>query len=274
MHEAVRFQYRLGCPTRKKPPPKFFAQHGIDAVEIAPTKYWPAPVRRPRPTSSAANSSGPSRNVPIRAMQSLLFGMPNLNIFQPAVADETLRLSEAHLANRRRVGRQTVRLRIAEKPRSRPAERSADANRLAADFFRPLAESAHELGVVFCLEPNPAVYQCNFMTNTAEALAVVDAVDHPGLGLHLDSGIMCLNGESFEAAIAAAGPRLSIFMFRIRNWRRSPTAARRSCRNRPLAAGKRLFRHGIGRNAQRRKPGRQSHPPHAACEVLNRHYRH
>jgi sugar phosphate isomerase/epimerase len=49
------------------------------------------------------------------------------------------------------------------------------------------------------------------MTNTDEALAVVQAVDHPGLGLHLDSGIMSLNGESVESAVGSAGQHLCHF---------------------------------------------------------------
>ena len=41
-----------------------------------------------------------------------------------------------------------------------------------------------------------------------EALAVVEAVDHPGLGLHLDIGILHMNGEIPETEVRRARSRL------------------------------------------------------------------
>ena len=79
----------------------------------------------------------------------------------------------------------------------------------AADFFRPLARRAHDLGVVLAFEPNPTAYQCDFANTVAEALRVIEAVDHPGLALHLDIGIMQINGEPFGEAVALARPRMT-----------------------------------------------------------------
>ncbi len=189
---------------------KILRAHGIDAVEIAPTKYWPAPCAPTADDIERCKQSWTKQKVPIRAMQALLFGMPALSIFQPAQANAT----REYLKHVVRIGAAFGAQRFvfgSPKNRDRGDLSIANANRLAADFFRPIAETADQLGVVFCLEPNPPAYQCNFMTNTAEALAVVEAVDHQGLALHLDTGIMYLNDESFDAAIAAAGRRLSHF---------------------------------------------------------------
>ena len=144
-------------------------------------------------------------------MQALLFGMPKLNIFPIDLAAESIDYLERHSANWSLAGRGSRLVFGSPKNRDRGQLDDQTAHKQAIEVFRQLADTAAELGVVFCLEPNPVAYQCNFMTNTDKALSVVSAVDHPGLGLHLDSGILCLNGESPEAAIESAGTWLKHF---------------------------------------------------------------
>ncbi len=252
---------------------KILHERGVSAVEIAPTKYWPAPCAPPENKVKSCRELWAAREVPVRAMQALLFGMPNLSIFRPEVVGETrdylqriLRIGAAVGAERFVFG--------SPKNRDRGSLSTAEANRLAAEFFRPIAETALELGVVFCLEPNPTAYNCNFMTNTDEALAVVEAVDHPGLGLHLDSGIMFLNGESVETAINSAGPRL--FHFHVSHPQLAPV-----CNDGPIdhaAISRALRAHNYGgmvsvemRSAD--EPGQNLIRLEAACDVLDRHYR-
>lgn len=247
--------------------------HGIDAVEVAPTKYWPAPCAPTADEMERCKHFWIEQQVPIRAMQSLLFGMPALSIFPPDQVNET----QTYLQHIVRIGAALGAQRYvfgSPKNRDRGQLAIAEANRSAADFFRPIAKTAHELGVVFCLEPNPPAYQCNFMTNTTEALAVVEAVDHPGLGLHLDTGIMCMNDESSDAAIAAARTRLRHFHIS------HPQLA-------AVADGGPIDHAGIARSlkvneytgmvsVEMRRAENSAHnlaQLNVACDVLNRHYR-
>lgn len=186
------------------------SSHGIEAVEIAPTKYWPAPCAPTANQLDSCQQFWSEKLVPIRAMQALLFGMPKLSIFDQAVANET----RDYLIHILTLGASLGAQRFvfgSPKNRDRGNLNDTDAIHLATEFFTPIADAAWRLGVVFCIEPNPTVYACNFMTNTEEALAVVKKVDHPALGIHLDTGIMCLNRESAEMSIAAAGNRLCHF---------------------------------------------------------------
>lgn len=185
-------------------------ERGIDATEVAPTKYWPPPCNPTAAEIESVRSFWVERKVPIGAMQSLLFGMPQCSIFQPAAVAETREYLNRVVAIGAALGAQRF-VFGSPKNRDRGELSVAEANQKAADFFRAVGEAAHKLGVIFCLEPNPVVYQCNFMTNTVEALAVVKAIDHPGIGLHLDSGIMHLNGESVDECVVAAGAYLKHF---------------------------------------------------------------
>jgi D-psicose/D-tagatose/L-ribulose 3-epimerase len=75
---------------------------------------------------------------------------------------------------------------------------------MAVPFFRKLADRAEAHDVIVCLEPNPPVYDCNFMTTTREAIAVVQAVDHPNIRLQIDTGAMITNQEDAAQVVAEA----------------------------------------------------------------------
>lgn len=69
----------------------------------------------------------------------------------------------------------------------------------AREFFRAVGEYAHAHGTVVAIEPNPAIYQTDFLTTTQEALRFVRALDAPGIAVNLDIGTMVANGESVDA---------------------------------------------------------------------------
>ena len=249
------------------------SSHGIDAVEIAPTKYWPAPCN---PTTGEIDSRKrfwDDRHVPIQAMQALLFGMPRLSIFDKAVVDETRDYLIRILSIGASLGAQRF-VFGSPKNRDRGDRSETEAVRLASEFFNPVAEAAQRLGVVFCLEPNPPVYSCNFMTNTTEALAVVEAVDHPSLGIHLDTGIMCLNGEDVEKSVAAAGNRLR--HFHVSEPQLAPVTDDGPGDHSNVAGALRdNDYHGIVSVEMRsaEDPDENLERLKVACDVLNRHYR-
>ena len=81
----------------------------------------------------------------------------------------------------------------------------------AVAFFREVGETTEALGVRLCIEPNPEEYGCDFVTRSREALELVEAVDSPGFGLHLDAAALHLSGESPGEALPPAASRLRHF---------------------------------------------------------------
>lgn len=181
-------------------------KHGIAAVEIAPTKYFAAPCHPTDSEIERCRQAWLHRGLSIVACQSLLFQMPQLNLLggttsnAPQVQHDTIN----YLGEIMRLGAQLGATRFvfgSPKNRDRAGLDDATTHARAVAAFTELAQRAAALDVVFCIEPNPTQYQCNFLTTAAEALTMVEEVDHPGLGLHLDTGIMLLNGEDPAAAI-------------------------------------------------------------------------
>ena len=80
-------------------------------------------------------------------------------------------------------------------PRNRAIDRPEDAE-LVEQFLWQCGEAAKPFGVVVALEPNPPIYQTNFINTTAEAIKLLQKLGHPALKLNLDFGTVIENGES------------------------------------------------------------------------------
>lgn len=85
-------------------------------------------------------------------------------------------------------------------------ERARDTD-LLVENLRELATYAGDKGVVLCIEPLNR-FETSFINLAAQAIEVVDRVDHPSCRIMLDTFHMNIEEKSLGAAIRAAGPRL------------------------------------------------------------------
>jgi sugar phosphate isomerase/epimerase len=168
----------------------------IDAIDIAPGRYFPDPTRTNAADIKAVRDFWASQGVTIVGLQALLFGTHGLNLFgKPAVRTAML----DHLAAVFRIG-QGLGARVAvfgsPKQRDRSGIDEARARDLAVEFFREAGDRAARAGLTLCLEPNPPRYGANFMTTAGATADVVRAVAHPAVRLQCDLGAMHVGGES------------------------------------------------------------------------------
>ena len=179
-------------------------QRGIAHIDIAPGKYFPDPERATSAEVGAVRRLWEERGFAIYGVQSLLFGTSGLNLFDDP-EERMLRRLEAICRIGSGLGTRTLTFG-SPRQRDRSGLEDAAANAIAVDFFRKLGNAAGDAGVIVCLEPNPALYGCNFMVSTDETAAVVSAVDHPAIRLQLDIGALVLNGEPPEETIERHAP--------------------------------------------------------------------
>jgi sugar phosphate isomerase/epimerase len=170
-------------------------QYEIDAIDIAPGKYFPDPAGSTPADMARVKAWWAVRGIEVTGMQALLFGTTGLNLFgQPEVQAAMLE----HLAAVCRIGGALDATRLVfGSPKNRDRSGLSDAQTMesACTFFRRLGDIAAAEGVMICLEPNPACYGANFMTTSAEAASVVRHVGHPAIRMQLDSGALTINGE-------------------------------------------------------------------------------
>jgi D-psicose/D-tagatose/L-ribulose 3-epimerase len=176
-------------------------QKSVDAIDIAPTKYFPASDSASASSVERVRRWWEERGIGITGMQALLFGTTGLNLFGAPEVRQAM-LSRLGAVSRIAQGLGATRLVFGSpKNRDRGQMTEAQANAIAVPFFCRLGDMAAECGVRICLEPNPVRYGCNFLTTTANTATIVRLIDHPAICLHLDTGSLAINGEDPGVAI-------------------------------------------------------------------------
>lgn len=182
------------------------AEAGVDAIDIAPGKYFPQPAQATLEQIQAVRDIWRARGIEIVGMQALLFGTSGLNVFGDADSQNALL---EHLGAVCRIAGQLGARRLvfgSPKNRDRNGLDDEKALAIAVPFFRQLGDIAHAQGVILCLEPNPTCYGANFMTNATDTAHVVRLVDHPAVRMQFDTGALAINEEDpFEVLAACAG---------------------------------------------------------------------
>lgn len=175
--------------------------NGVDAIDIAPGKYFPDLVGATEGDIDRVRAWWADRGVEITGMQALLFGTKGLNVFgEEKIRDALL----SHLDSVARIaGRLGAPRLVFGSPRNRDCSGLShrDTVEKAVIFFRQLGDRAEEHGVFFCLEPNPECYGANFMTTSAETADIVSSVDHPAIRMQFDTGALVINAEEPEKVL-------------------------------------------------------------------------
>jgi sugar phosphate isomerase/epimerase len=181
-------------------------REGVCGVELAPTKWRPAPFDASAVDLADLRARWEDRGLPIVSLQSLLFGLQELQLLagdreRQALLDHLRKAADFAAA----VGA-TALVFGSPKNRVRGARSVDEAMHVARDAFRVVAPHARDRGVVFCIEANPPAYGCDFITQTSEAVELCRLTDDSSVRVNADLGGMILAGEDPASAIAHAAP--------------------------------------------------------------------
>ncbi len=180
---------------------KLLGMFGVDAVDVAPGKYFPDPANAKDVDILNVKQCWADRGIEITGMQALLFGTTGLNVFGDSRSQEAM-LDHLRAVCRIGAGLGATRL-VFGSPKNRDRSGLSDVQtlELAVCFFRRLGDVAKDHGVFVCLEPNPIRYGANFMTTSEETAHIVAAVSHGSIRMQFDTGALTINGESPEVAL-------------------------------------------------------------------------
>ncbi len=174
---------------------QLLARLNVDAIDIAPGKYFPDPRQAPEDAISDLRRWWSARGIEITGMQALLFGTTGLGMFGASQA--RVAMLERLFAICRIGGLLGATRLVFGSPAQRDRGTLDDIRleQSAIEFFRRLGDHAALHGVVVCLEPCPPRYGGNFMTNSAETARIVECVGHPSIRMQIDTGAMSINAE-------------------------------------------------------------------------------
>jgi len=168
---------------------------GFQGLEIAPTRIFPEnPYEHLDEAKDFALDLLEKYGLSISSMQSIWFGK-NEEIFE----------SEESRSNLLDYTKKAILFASALSchnlvfgcPRNRNIQ-SLDQMGIAKDFFKELGDYAYEHGTVLALEPNPVIYNTNFINYTKEAFDFVKEVDSKGFLVNIDLGTIIYNEESLD----------------------------------------------------------------------------
>ena len=180
------------------------AHRGVRGIELTPLKYWPAGVDVAPHVLADYKAQWSDAGISIVALQGILFGMPELQLFGSPSQQAAL---EAHLAAIARLASALgagILVFGAAKNRLRGALTEDEAIAAAVPLLRRVASVCTDVGITLCIEPNPPRYGGDFVHTSADAMRLVREVDHFSFGLHLDAGAFAINAESDSEVIEAA----------------------------------------------------------------------
>jgi sugar phosphate isomerase/epimerase len=167
----------------------------VDAIDVCPSKYFTNPISATSADIVAVRSWWNQRGIQIYGLQSLLFGLQDVNVFgTPAQQEIILARLEGVCNVAQWLGAERLTFG-SPKQRDRTNLDEPDVKSIAKTFFRRCGDIVESHKLVLCLEPNPRDYGSNFMTNSVETATVVRYVDHPAVRMQCDTGAMAMNSE-------------------------------------------------------------------------------
>ncbi len=240
---------------------------GVSGVEIAPTKVWDRPLEAGSSSIRQYREFWESRDIQITSMQALLFGKPELTLFEnESVRRATVEYLKGIIGLAGQLG---AGILVFGSPKNRlvgelPEDKVLE---IAVAFFREIAAISELHGVVFCIEPNPVAYGCDFITDSVQGLELVQAVDHLGFGLHLDAAGMVMSNEDICDALDAVASGL--YHFHISEPNLAPIGAG-SVDHSLFSAALKKMNYTQWRSIEMRPPGGGDDNAEAVCQAMER----
>lgn len=163
---------------------------GFTGLEIAPTRLIEArPYDQLDTATKIAQQIRADHQLEMASMQSIWYGRTE-TLFQSEEDRQVLSdYTKKAILFAKSIG---CRHLVFGSPRNR-----VRGNHPASDvhaFFKDIARFAASHDCVIGLEPNPKIYNTDFINTLDEALAFVQQINHPGLQINLDFGALIENG--------------------------------------------------------------------------------
>lgn len=175
--------------------------HNINAIDIAPTKYFPDPLKATDIHVSKVKAYWDAKGIEITGMQSLLFGAQGMNLFgSDSSRIEMLTYLDSICRIASGLGAQKL---VFGSPKNRDRLDLSDevVDNISNVFFNELGDIASKHGVIICLEPTPSHYGANFMTTTLDTFNIVRLINHTAIKMQLDIGAIITNKESIDSIL-------------------------------------------------------------------------
>lgn len=172
---------------------------GLHGVEIAPTAIWPDLEKLPDVEVIEFKKYLESHNLVVSGIQSLLYGHPELQLF-----DQTCwGALRKHLENLIRIGGLLgAEVAVFGSPKNRLKGRLDlnHADELAGIFLNKLNPCLKENNIILTLEPNAPDYGADYLTTYEDVVTLSQRINSINIKPQIDTGCLWMVGSSPENA--------------------------------------------------------------------------
>lgn len=183
---------------------KLLQKYYVSGVDLALTKIWDRPISVSRMDIAKYRQFWATKGISIIGIQSLLFGHPEMEIFKD---DKNRNNILGYLRKISRISHDLgARVLVFGSPKNRQvgSVKKSEINKIASDFFSKVSDICQHYDLIFCLEPNPTQYGCNFINTHQEAIDLAKTINHPAFRINLDISTMTINSENYLETITKA----------------------------------------------------------------------
>lgn len=174
----------------------YLRKAGYQGVEIAPTRIFPhAPYNQLTEASEFSGVLKDSYNLVICSMQSIWYGKQEKLFASEAERKILLDYTKKAIDFARVTGCKNL---VFGCPKNRVIQDETQYS-IAIDFFNELGNYAYANNTVLAIEPNPQIYNTNFINTTEEAFALCRELNNTGIAVNVDFGTIIENSETLEA---------------------------------------------------------------------------
>jgi sugar phosphate isomerase/epimerase len=167
----------------------------ISFVELAPALTWSDPASITSKENLALRNFWNSLGIEICALQSLLYGREDLQLFGDSKSRSNLLDYVLHLAEAASEIGATTLVFGSPLNRNKGELSKLEADLVAIDFFQALDQKIYGLGISIAIEPNPTVYKCDYLTSVTQVLDFLKILNCSNIKLNFDLACTILSGE-------------------------------------------------------------------------------
>ena len=173
---------------------EYLSQNEFQGLEIAPTRVVPSSPYDNLKKVTEFKKEIEKFNLQISSMQSIWYGRTE-NIFnsekeRQILIDYTFKAIDFAYSL-------SCNNLVFGSPKNRTYQSSTQIQE-GYSFFKTIADYALEKNTCIALEPNPTIYNTNFINTTSQAIDFVSSINHPALKINLDFGTIIQNNETFD----------------------------------------------------------------------------
>ncbi len=174
---------------------EYLTQNGFEAIEIAPTRIFSeAPYEKISEAQEFAKQLKQNYHIAISSIPSIWYGKKERLFENKEERENLIQYTRKAIDFAKAIECHNL---VFGCPKNRNINTKEDI-KIAIQIFKEIGEYAKAKDTIFSIEPNPTIYNTNFINTTKEAFDLVKEINCEAIKVNVDIGTMIENNENID----------------------------------------------------------------------------